>query len=265
MDKPKACFSETAFCATKTRLYRPLRDILRIEQTIGTAHARIYGTMPTIEILSREALNHNVRKFRTEKPDDFEFSPGQATEVAIDKEGLRQEARPFTFTSLPGEDHLEFTIKIYPSHEGVTDKLEELEVGDRLIIEEAWGAIQFKGKGTFIAGGAGITPMLAILREQALKPSDAVRKVIFSNKMKKDLILEDELRALSNGNLLLTFTDENVDGAEYGRVDTEFLRKHVDTMDQYFYVCGPPEMVESVAKSLQELGAQADNIITEES
>ena len=188
--------------------------------------------MPKVTIDSIKPLNHNVRQFRTDKPEGYEFTPGQATLVSIDKDGLRDEKRPFTFTSLPDEDHLEFTIKVYPSHDGVTDDLDDLEPGDRLIIEDAWGAIQFKGKGTFIAGGAGITPMLAILRDQALKQLDAVEQIIFSNKTKKDLFLEKELRAVSDDNLLLIFTQEKVDGSDYGRVDEDFLREHLKSVDQ---------------------------------
>ncbi|MBC2602232.1 FAD-binding oxidoreductase [Puniceicoccus vermicola] len=221
--------------------------------------------MPTVEIQSIQSLNYNVRQFRTEKPDGYEFTPGQATLVAIDREGLREEKRPFTFTSLPDDDFLEFTIKTYPSHEGVTDKLKELNRGEHLILEDPWGAIQFKGKGTFIAGGAGVTPMLAILRNEASKGSDAVSRLIFSNKKEKDLFLEEELKTVSEGRLLLTFTDQEVDEAEYGRVDEGFLRKHVSDFNQYFYVCGPPEMVESVEEDLEKLGADPDKIVTEES
>jgi ferredoxin-NADP reductase len=221
--------------------------------------------MSKITIQSVESLNYNVRRFKTNKPEGYEFTPGQATLVSIDKDGLREEKRPFTFTSLPEDDHLEFTIKIYPSHEGVTDELDELNPDDRLIIEDAWGAIEFKGKGTFIAGGAGVTPMLAILRDQARKESDFIEQIIFSNQEKKDLFLEEELRSLSGGNLLLTFTHENVEGAEQGRVDQSFLRKHVQKTNQYFYVCGPPDMVENLEEILKELGVDAEKIVTEES
>ena len=221
--------------------------------------------MKKIRIHSIQSLNHNVRRLVTDKPDGYDFKPGQATLVAVDKEGLRDEKRPFTFTSLPSEDHLEFTIKIYPSHEGVTDAIDDLQEGDHLLIEDPWGAITFTGKGTFIAGGAGLTPMLAILKDQADKKVDAVEGLIFSNKKRKDLFLKENLEAYTNGRLLLTFTEETVNGAESGRVDKDFLKKHVQDFDQYFYVCGPPEMVDSVASNLEELGADPGKIVTEES
>ena len=65
--------------------------------------------MPTsVEILDIVPVTHNVRHYTLEKPEGFTFEPGQATEVSIDKEGWRDKKRPFTFTSLPEWDHLEF-------------------------------------------------------------------------------------------------------------------------------------------------------------
>lgn len=221
--------------------------------------------MKKIRIQSIESLNHNVRRLITDKPEGYAFKPGQATLVAIDKDGLRDEKRPFTFTSLPSEAHLEFTIKIYPSHEGVTDAIDDLKEGDHLLIEDPWGAITFKGKGTFIAGGAGLTPMLAILKDQTEKKAEAVEGLIFSNKKREDLFLKDNLEVYTKGRLLLTFTEETVEGAEKGRVDKDFLKKHLQNFDQFFYVCGPPEMVDSVSADLKELGADPDKIVVEES
>jgi len=221
--------------------------------------------MTTITIQNIESLNHNVRRVTTEKPSDYTYTPGQATLVAIDKDGLRDKQRPFTFTSLPEDTHLEFTIKVYPSHEGVTDELDDLQPGDKLNIEDAWGAIQFQGKGTFIAGGAGITPMLAILRDQAHKHHDAVEKIIFSNKKAQDVFLQNELEKIANHNLVLTFTQEKVDGEKNGRVDRDMLDEEIDHNDQFFYVCGPPKMVESVEGLLKERGVSTEKIITEES
>lgn len=117
-----------------------------------------------VRIKAAEYVTHNVRRFDVDKPSGFTFEPGQATEVSIDKDGWRDEKRSFTFTALPEWDDLQFTIKIYPDHHGVTEQLGKLEVGDALILDEPWGTIQYKGPGTFIAGGAGITPFIAILR-----------------------------------------------------------------------------------------------------
>jgi ferredoxin-NADP reductase len=53
----------------------------------------------TLTIQDIQTLTPDVRQIRLEKPDGYSFTPGQATEVAIDKEGWRDEKRPLTFTS----------------------------------------------------------------------------------------------------------------------------------------------------------------------
>ena len=118
-----------------------------------------------IRILHIQQVTHDVKRFRCEKPRDYQFAPGQATEVSINKEGWKEEKRPFTFTSLNNDPFLEFTIKIYSDHAGVTNELNTLSAGDELIVRDVWGAIEYKGPGYFIAGGAGITPFIAIFRQ----------------------------------------------------------------------------------------------------
>src|SRR5215813_7855402 len=95
-----------------------------------------------VGIISVEPVTHNVRRFKVVKPAGYQFIPGQATEVAINKPKWKEERRPFTFTSLNEWDHLEFTIKIYAEHKGVTDQLGKLKAADELLLHDVWGAIQ---------------------------------------------------------------------------------------------------------------------------
>jgi len=76
-----------------------------------------------VKIKTIQHIVHDVLKIVTEKPRDYDFNPGQATEIAINKSGWEEKERPFTFTSLPDSDYLEFTIKTYPAHKGVTNQL----------------------------------------------------------------------------------------------------------------------------------------------
>src|SRR4249919_3190413 len=118
-----------------------------------------------VKILATRQVTHDVKSFSIEKPAGYQFIPGQATELSINRPGMEEEKRPFTFTSLNDAPYLEFTIKRYSDHHGVTDLLHQLQPGDEVIIRDVWGAIEYKGPGYFIAGGAGITPFLSILRQ----------------------------------------------------------------------------------------------------
>ena len=117
-----------------------------------------------LKIRETKQVTHDVKCFRLEKPAGYHFTPGQATDVSINKPGWENEKRPFTFTCLNSDPYLEFTIKSYPRN-GVTQQIGELKAGDELILRDVWGAIEYKGEGYFIAGGAGITPFIAILRQ----------------------------------------------------------------------------------------------------
>src|SRR4051812_30264459 len=118
-----------------------------------------------VKVLKTESLTHDVKRITVEKPAGYHFEPGQATEVAINKPEWKSERRPFTFTSLNDSKTLEFTIKVYDDHQGVTQQIGKLKPGDELLIHDVWGAVTYKGPGVFIAGGAGITPFIAIFRQ----------------------------------------------------------------------------------------------------
>src|SRR5450755_4730202 len=146
-----------------------------------------------VSIIDIFQVTHDVKCFRIEKPAGYQFLPGSATDLSINKPGLEEEIRPFTFTALGTETYLEFTIKRYADHHGVTDRLHQLQRGDELITRDSWGAIEYKGPGYFIAGGAGITPFIAILRDLYRKNQTTGNKLFFSNKTSSDIIYKNEL------------------------------------------------------------------------
>ncbi len=216
-----------------------------------------------IKILMKEFVTHNVKRFILEKPENYKFVPGQATDLSINLPEWKDEKRPFTFTSLNEDLVLEFTIKSYPERNGVTKKLHELSPGQELIITGPWGAIQYKGMGTFIAGGAGITPFLAIFRQLQKEGKLDGNKFIFSNKEQKDVILEKELKEMFKDNLILILTQEKKKGYKNKTINKNFLKKHISYFNQFFYICGPPGFVKGIKEALEKLGAKTDIIVVE--
>jgi hypothetical protein len=216
-----------------------------------------------VKIISVEPVTHDVIRFKVEKPEGYTFVSGQATDMSINTPELKKEKRPFTFTSLNDDKDLEFTIKIYDSHNGVTKELGKLKQGDELIIGDVWGAIEYKGEGVFIAGGAGVTPFIAILRQLQAENKIANNKLIFTNKTEKDIILKKEFKEMLGKNFITTLTDEKKEGYENNRIDYTFLKEKIDNFKQHFYVCGPPELVTAISEALTQLGAKTDAVIFE--
>ncbi len=216
-----------------------------------------------VKIKKSEKITHDVLRFVTEKPDGYTFKPGQANEVAIDKDGWRDEKRPFTFTSLPDDDFLEFNIKTYPEQDGVTKKLLELEPGDHFLLHEPFGTILYKGDGVFIAGGAGITPFVAIFRKLDEDNELQGNKLIFGNKEEKDIIHHEELKEKFGDNFINVLSEEKKEEYEHGMIDRDIIEKYVDDYQQYFYLCGPPEMIKNLEETIKDLGVKDDLIVKE--
>lgn len=207
-----------------------------------------------LKIRDIEAITHNVKRFALEKPTGIRFTPGQATELSINQSGFESRAQPFTFTAPEPTDHLEFIIKIYKGHDGVTEKLDQLVAGDELILHDVFGTISYKGPGLFIAAGTGITPFICIFRDLKAKGGLKGNSLLFANRTEEDIILKDELISMPGLNY------ENVIGKHIDRATLEpFIEK-----DRFYYICGPDPFVAQMMDYLRELGVPVSQIVVEQ-
>jgi ferredoxin-NADP reductase len=217
-----------------------------------------------VKVKSIENVTHDVLQIVTDKPRDLNFTPGQAVEISINKPGWENEIRPFSFTCLPDSPYLEFIIKTYPSRKGVTNELLTLKKHDEFILREVFGAIAYRGEGVFIAGGAGVTPFICILRYLQSKNETGNNKLIFANKTHSDIILEDEFKKMLGKNLISILSDETVAGYPHGMITESFLKEHVEDNCKNIYICGPQPMIDAVENQLSNLGIGKNAIIKED-
>lgn len=216
-----------------------------------------------VKILDAEFINHDVKRFIVEKPPEYVFIPGQGTEVALNEPDWKQEFRPFTFTNLNTQNYLEFMVKIYNDHNGVTKQLGKTNANEELIIGAPFGAITYRGPGVFLAGGSGITPFIAIFRQ--LYKDNLLRgnKLIYSNKSSDDFILAQELHHMLKTDLVPFFTHEGNIGFAPHHIDRNFLIDIIRDFSQFFYLCGPEGFVKDLSTTLLDLGADISSLVVE--
>ena len=82
-----------------------------------------------VKILETQFITHDVKRFVVERPKDYDFIPGQATDVSLNLPEWKDNLHPFTFTGLREWDYLEFMIKIYPERHGITEMLGRTNAG----------------------------------------------------------------------------------------------------------------------------------------
>ena len=217
-----------------------------------------------VKIESIDPVAHDVIRFRTTKPANFAFIPGQAVEISLNKEGWQNEKRPFTFTSLPDDSYLEFTIKTYPERHGVTNELLQAKVGDGFILHDVFGTIGYQGEGVFIAGGAGVTPFISIFRQLEKLQQIGNNKLVFANKTMSDIILKNYFISILGKNFINILSNENLPGYPFGHITQALLAEHITANDQKFYICGPDPMMDAVEAQLKLLGIASASIIKEQ-
>ena len=216
-----------------------------------------------------EPVTHDTYRLTFDRPEGYSFNLGQACHLALDRDGWREEDRPFTFTSQPEDDYLEFTIKSYPQddhdHDGMTAQVATLEPGETATIDEPSGVIEDRGPGVFIAGGAGVTPFIPILRRRA-RDGDRISActLIFSNRAERDIILRDEWDAMEGLSKIYVVTDESGSALPAGPIDGGFLDEVLKGFRDVFYICGPKPMTQDIMEALKQRGVPDDKIVQDQ-
>ena len=217
----------------------------------------------TVKLLQVRQVTHDVREFRVEKPKGYRFVPGQATDVSVNQPEWKDNKHPFTFTGLNEDAYLQFTIKGYPDRHGVTALLHRLKPGDEIIIGDVWGAIEYRGPGVFLAGGAGLTPFLAIFRQLHKDGQLGGNTLYFSNKTAADIIEHEELDRILGVRANYLLTREKNPAYFQGHIDKKFLQEQISDFKQPFYICGPDAMVQELSETLAALGAKPEGLVIE--
>ncbi|WP_299248274.1 FAD-binding oxidoreductase [uncultured Cytophaga sp.] len=216
------------------------------------------------KILQKDWLTHNVLRLRLERPANYIFSAGQAVELGMDGPKWKDVTAPFTLTGLTKENYLEFILKVYPEHNGFTQALSELTVDSALSITPAWDSFTYKEPGVFIAGGTGITPFIAIIRDLAHKGIPLSNHgLLWANKTHDDIFLKDEFTHNLGERFVNILSKENHPDYKTGKLDAAFLAGQNIDIHQYFYICGPGSFSADIKKILIGLGALEKNIITD--
>lgn len=122
-----------------------------------------------------------------------------------------------------------------------------------------------------IAGGSGVTPFRAFVREATRRRLETKITILYSVRQPKDIIFNAEFRELEKENPCFQFhvtctrpiPADNWTG-RIGRIDSAWVKQHVtDLQNTVFYACGPNAMVEFAEALVFELGATKDQMKTE--
>jgi ferredoxin-NADP reductase len=122
-----------------------------------------------------------------------------------------------------------------------------------------------------IAGGSGVVPLMAMLRERTASETQPPAVLLSSSRRFEDVIYRAELDALAASDagltLIQTLTRSQPPGwaGHDRRIDGPMLREAMTAAGQQplVYICGPTLLVEAAANGLVELGVPPARVRTE--
>lgn len=238
-------------------------DMIRSGLPIQEASATVAAINPVTHDLRHLVLQLDNR--------DFKFFPGQYVDIHVP--GTDQ-TRSFSManTSARESGQLEFIIKVYP--DGLFSQFlnSQLKVGDRLELTGPFGVFTLRDAPdtdlVFVGGGAGLAPILCLLRSMAERGIDRKAVFYYGARGQRDLCFEAELRALESAlpgfRYVPALSDEAASPdtwrGEHGLITDVVQRLAGSLTRAHAYVCGPPPMVEAAVPLLTRLGVPEKHV-----
>ena len=219
--------------------------------------------------------NHHVKTFTLRLPSWQPFRPGQHVDVRV--ASLDGDRSRYPIASPPEQkDTIDLTIErgdggaASPYFHDALWLGEEVEVRGPMGGSFSW-TVHDGGPLLLIAGGAGIVPLMSMLRHRAARRSDVVAVLLYSSRAPQDLIYGDELCPGNDSPLRLpvihTFTRHPPPRwtGYRERIHSKMLEAALDQTGSvaHAFVCGSSPFVEHVARLLVALGVTPDLVRTE--
>ncbi len=227
-----------------------------------------------IEKVIQETPDTKTFRFALDEP--VNFIPGQFMMLGLnlDVNGEKNLVkRAYSIASSPTKKkYIDFTFNVYPQGQ-FSPFLYNQKEGDRVYVEGPYGNFTFKEdtskEAVFIAAGAGLTPLMSMIRHILDKKLKIKPTLIYSVKKPENIIYRkesEEIEKNKKAKIFLTIT--RPEGTDWrgrtGRIDKKMISDYAPLNNSLFYICGPPEMVEGTVKILEELGVDGDRINREQ-
>lgn len=225
----------------------------------------IHGGVPprtiSTSVVSVQALTSDIHSLKLKPSEPFEFKAGQYVDIQIPGTELH---RSFSMANTDS-DSLEFMIKHYEGGKfsGLL-KDGSIKPGDELSVTGPYGVFTLRPSSPrrllFIGGGAGMAPILSLLRSLKGSASERDRSYYYGARTEADLFQLEELGELECGFVPALSEDSNGWKGECGLITDVVSRLEDDIAEVDAYVCGPPPMVEATIALLEAKGVPEAHI-----
>jgi len=221
------------------------------------------------EVLDLKMLNPEVLRLRLQRPEGFEYRPGQFLNL-YNPEGV---GRAYSIASLREEPFLELHIRHVPNGKVSGWANTRLKIGDRVVIGQPAGECYYSpGKPDqpllMIGTGTGLAPLYGILRDALAQGHRGEIHLYHGSSVVEGLYMVDEMRSLAESVENLFYypcvgQDSVPKGVFSGRENQKALADHGDLTGWRVYLCGHEEMVTVTREKSLLAGASPDEVYSD--
>lgn len=241
-----------------------------VTETLATARRLQWLTATLVQARPETAA---ARTLVFQAPGWLGHQAGQHVDVRLTAEDGYRAQRSYSLAAPAEGDRLELTIQKVIDGEVSSYFVDEMRPGDQIELRGpiggwfAWRP-EFPEPVLLVAGGSGIVPLMAMLRERANSTASVPFRLVYSVRTPADVLYADELRSRAGAAGLqvdLLYTRSAPPGATRSpaRIGVADLAGATVPRPPRVYVCGPTGFVEHCAQLLLELGHDAAAIRTE--
>lgn len=229
-----------------------------------------------IKLKEKKDIARDTIAFYFDKPDGFEYRAGQFGDYTLidppetDEEG---NTRGFSLITAPYEDKIGLASRMRDT--AFKRVLKDLPLGTEVKLDAPYGDYTLHKTETtpavFLIGGIGVTPVRSIVAQATHDKSPIKITLLHANRTPEDAPFMADFERLAEENPNFTFIPVATKSApdswagERGHIDEDMIRRHVEDLSKpIFYLSGPEGLVKAMRQLLVEIGANEDNIRTEE-
>jgi ferredoxin-NADP reductase len=229
-------------------------------------------------LVTTDRVAADTAGFTFEAQAPFSFDAGQTCDLTIAAPQYQDDkgsSRTFSIASSPA-DAPRVLVATRLTGSAFKRSLLEAPAGLEVELDGPFGSFVLHKNTTkpavFFAGGIGITPFRSIVKDATERRLPHRITLFYSNRTPASTAFLPEIEAWQrqHANLRLVATVADPGGPEswshdIGLMDARFIAPHVqDWANAICYIAGPPAYVKAMRAALDEVGADPDNIRTEE-
>ncbi|WP_428912252.1 FAD-dependent oxidoreductase [Niallia sp. Krafla_26] len=194
--------------------------------------------------------SEEVYTFLFQKEKDLTWKAGQYGLFTITNKKIKNSTKPFTIASTPKENEVRLTMRIGDNPSDFKKEMLELKQGMKVRMSGPVGNFYLKDNSPtlLVAGGIGITPFRAILKQIEAEGNEVGKQVqLLYMDSKMSFIFKDELdRIANNSSISVSYLNSRND--LYQEMD-HFI--NLNKNNGRYFIAGSKSMVDSISTHMQ--------------